>query len=75
MNRLTFSLPAIVTTSFLAAAANAQLPHEKYQLDNGLTVILHPDHSVPRACVNLWYRVGARNEPPGRSVSRTRLST
>lgn len=58
---------ALVATSIFATAANAQLAHEKYQLDNGLTVILHPDHSVPRACVNLWYRVGARNEPPGRS--------
>lgn len=67
MNRLTLTLPAIVTTSIFATAANAQLAHEKYQLDNGLTVILHPDHSVPRACINLWYRVGARNEPPGRS--------
>src|SRR6185369_15261567 len=33
----------------------------------GLTVILHEDHALPSACVNLWYRVGAKNEPPGRS--------
>jgi zinc protease len=43
------------------------LAHEKYQLDNGLTVILHEDHSLPTVSINLWYRVGARNEPPGRS--------
>ncbi len=67
MNRISLTLPALLTTSLLATAANAQLAHEKYQLDNGLTVILHPDNSVPRACINLWYRVGARNEPPGRS--------
>lgn len=44
-----------------------ELKHEKYQLPNGMTVILHEDHSLPVAGVNLWYRVGARNEPPGRS--------
>lgn len=52
----------------LASPALAQsLRHEKYTLDNGLTVILHEDHSIPVATVNIWYRVGAQNEPPGRS--------
>lgn len=50
-----------------AAAAPSILASEKYQLGNGLTVILHPDASLPLAGINLWYRVGARNEPRGRS--------
>gem|GEM_PF-1613 len=57
------SLAAIAFTH----AGFAQLAHEKYQLANGMTVILHQDKSVPRATINLWYRVGARNEPAGRS--------
>jgi predicted Zn-dependent peptidase len=32
-----------------------------------MTVILHEDRSLPRASINTWYRVGARNEPAGRS--------
>lgn len=40
---------------------------EKYQLPNGMTVILHEDHSLPVATINTWYRVGAIDEPPGRS--------
>lgn len=40
---------------------------EKYTLPNGMTVILHEDHTLPVACVNIWYRVGALDEPPGRS--------
>lgn len=64
MPRLISLLAALV----LALPALAQsLPHEKYKLPNGMTVILHEDHSVPVATINIWYRVGARNEPPGRS--------
>ncbi len=43
------------------------LPHEKYQLDNGLTVILHENHKLPQVVTNLWYHVGTREEPKGRS--------
>ncbi|MDF1702700.1 MAG: hypothetical protein P1V36_16250, partial [Planctomycetota bacterium] len=31
------------------------LTHEKYQLTNGLTVILHENHKLPQVAVNLWY--------------------
>ncbi len=43
------------------------IPCETYTLPNGLRVTLMEDHTLPRASVNTWYRVGARNEPPGRS--------
>lgn len=43
------------------------IPFERYTLDNGLTVILHRDPSLPLVAVNLWYHVGPANEPPGRS--------
>lgn len=43
------------------------VPFEKLKLDNGLTLILHPDRRLPIACVNLWYHVGAKDEPAGRS--------
>ena len=40
---------------------------EEYHLDNGLHVILAPDENATAVAVNLWYRAGSRNEPPGRS--------
>jgi zinc protease len=40
---------------------------EKYSLSNGLDVILHEDHSVPVAAVNIWYHVGSQNEEPDRT--------
>ena len=48
-------------------AASQDLPHELYRLDNGLTVILHEDHTAPQAVVNLWYRVGSKDEPRHRT--------
>ena len=51
-----------------AAPLGAQeIEYEKYVLENGLTVILHEDHSLPVVCINTWYYVGAKDEPKGRS--------
>jgi zinc protease len=43
------------------------LPFEKRVLSNGMTLILHQDRRLPLVGVNLWYRVGAKDEPPKRS--------
>ncbi len=59
-----------MTLGFRSSAAEnptTGLACEKYKLDNGMTVILYVDHTLPTAGINLWYRVGARNEPAGRS--------
>jgi predicted Zn-dependent peptidase len=37
------------------------------RLDNGLRLILSPDHTAPVVAVNLWYNVGSRHEPAGRT--------
>lgn len=47
--------------------ADYQLPLTDYTLPNGLRVILAEDHSAPVVAVNIWYRVGAADDPPGRS--------
>jgi len=31
-------------------------------LDNGLTVLVRPSHAIPKVCVELWYKVGSKNE-------------
>ena len=43
------------------------IAYEKVTLSNGLDVILHEDHSIPLAAVNVWYHVGSKNEVPGRT--------
>ena len=47
------------------ALSPATYPVERYTLDNGLTVILHEDHTVPVVCFWQWYKVGSRNERQG----------
>ena len=36
-------------------------------LPNGLRVLMLEDHTVPVVSVEVWYHVGGKNEPPGRS--------
>ncbi|MDQ3938661.1 MAG: insulinase family protein [Chloroflexota bacterium] len=36
-------------------------------LDNGLRVIVAPDHLAPVVAINIWYVVGSRHEQPGRT--------
>jgi zinc protease len=42
-------------------------PIETVQLDNGLRVVVSPDRTVSVVGVNLWYDVGSRHEPEGRT--------
>lgn len=43
------------------------IPFRKYQLANGLIVILHEDHSDPLVTVDVTYHVGSARELEGRS--------
>ncbi|MCP4917148.1 MAG: insulinase family protein [Proteobacteria bacterium] len=59
-----------MTALLLLGAANATeltIPHELYELDNGLTVILAEDHDVPIVQVNVWYHVASKDEVAGRT--------
>jgi predicted Zn-dependent peptidase len=40
---------------------------EKFQLDNGLKVLVHQDTSTPMAVVNVLYNVGAKDEDPNKT--------
>jgi len=42
-------------------------PIEQFTLDNGLRVVLNQDQSVPVVSVSVYYDVGSRNEPEGRT--------
>ncbi len=43
------------------------IPYSKYELENGLTVIIHEDHSDPLAHVDVTYHVGSAREELGKS--------
>ncbi|HKQ70196.1 MAG TPA: pitrilysin family protein [Polyangiaceae bacterium] len=44
-----------------------QLPYEETKLANGLTLVVHEDHALPQVATNLIYRVGSKDEQPGRT--------
>jgi zinc protease len=50
-----------------ATADLPQIPFEKYVLPNGLEVILLEDHRMPEVAVDVWYKVGSRDERPGKT--------
>jgi zinc protease len=47
------------------AEEGPRIPFTKYELDNGMDVILSEDHSVPFVQVNIWYNVGSKDEEEG----------
>lgn len=66
---------ALAAVSAEAATVSESLPdieslrieHEKHVLPNGLTLLVHSDHSVPIVAVNSWYHVGSKDEVRGRT--------
>ncbi len=57
----------VAWTAFFSGVSAEAVPYEKYTLPNGMTVILHEDHTLPMAAVNTWYYVASKDERPGRS--------
>jgi zinc protease len=43
------------------------IPYEAFTLDNGLRVIVHEDRKAPVVAVSVWYRVGSKHEPKGKT--------
>ncbi|WP_420479488.1 M16 family metallopeptidase [Brevundimonas sp. FT23028] len=45
--------------------SEVNIPWSRFQLDNGLTVIVHEDRKAPVVAVSVWYNVGSKDEPAG----------
>lgn len=43
------------------------IPYEAFTLENGLRVIVHEDRKAPVVAVSVWYRVGSKHEPKGKT--------
>jgi zinc protease len=55
------------TSSPPAQPRPLEVPYTAFTLPNGLRVILHEDHTVPVATVNVWYHAGSAREKVGRT--------
>lgn len=56
---------AVAPLSELVEQVN--IPFEQFTLDNGLTVIVHEDRKTPVVGVSVWYGVGSKHEPDGKT--------
>lgn len=64
---LVVTLAIVGSVSLGGAVRPPKFDYQITTLDNGLTVILSEDHSTPIVNFQLWYHVGSKNEPPGRT--------
>ncbi len=72
MFRKTFMLVVLLLSTFFSAMVFSQqkalkIDYEKYQLKNGLKVILHQDKSDPIVAVAILFHVGSNREEKGRT--------
>jgi len=52
----------------LAALVKAvDIPYSEFTLPNGLRVIVHEDHKAPIVALSVWYHIGSKNEPAGKT--------
>ena len=51
----------------LHAKTPVDIPYQQFTLPNGLQVVVHEDHKAPIVAVNVWYHVGSKDEPAGKS--------
>jgi predicted Zn-dependent peptidase len=47
--------------------SRVDIPYETFTLDNGLRVVVHEDRKAPIVAVSVWYNVGSKDEPQGRT--------
>lgn len=59
--------PYVLKERLDPSPGKAIIPYAKYELSNGLTVIVHEDNSSPVVHVEVTYKVGSNRELPGRS--------
>ncbi|MFQ6409690.1 M16 family metallopeptidase, partial [Bacillus amyloliquefaciens] len=63
--------PAATTASVAAPVSqlvrSVDIPYEQFTLPNGLRVIVHTDRKAPVVAVSVWYDVGSKHEPKGKT--------
>lgn len=59
--------PSKLVEKVEAKPGDAKISYAKYELANGLTLLIHEDNSAPVVHVEVTYKVGSSRELPGRS--------
>lgn len=53
--------------SIASLVNQVSLPYEQFTLPNGLRVIVHTDRKAPIVAVSVWYHIGSKDEPKGKT--------
>jgi len=64
---LLVTMTLVCATAVADSSAEIDIPFDKFTLDNGLTVIVHEDRKAPIVAVSIWYHVGSKDEPQGKT--------
>ncbi|MGQ0642093.1 MAG: M16 family metallopeptidase [Gemmatimonadaceae bacterium] len=67
MRLLGLTLALSAASQVAAQSTRLSVPFAIDTLPNGLTLIVHEDHSVPTVATNVWYHVGSGDEKRGRT--------
>ena len=62
-------LAVLTAASVFGQDLNVDIPYKKFDLANGLTLLVHEDHKAPIVAVNVWYHVGSKNEKQGKTTA------
>ncbi|MEN9931534.1 MAG: hypothetical protein RIS17_107, partial [Pseudomonadota bacterium] len=58
---------AVAPASIARLVEQVNLPYEQFTLPNGLRVIVHTDRKAPIVAVSVWYHIGSKDEPAGKT--------
>ncbi|MDQ4421352.1 pitrilysin family protein [Sphingobium sp. DEHP117] len=60
-------VPAFAQASAADLVSKVDIPYSQFTLPNGLRVIVHTDRKAPVVAVSIWYDVGSKHEPKGKT--------
>ncbi len=63
----TFGITQVTSKTGSQKASAEEWAPETFELENGMEVVVIPDHRVPVVTHMVWYRVGSADEPRGKS--------
>ncbi|RMB54695.1 putative Zn-dependent peptidase [Sphingomonas sp. PP-CE-3A-406] len=61
------ALPAAKPAPVADLVKSVDIPYQQFTLKNGLRVVVHTDRKAPVVAVSVWYNVGSKFEPKGKT--------
>ncbi|MFL9840775.1 pitrilysin family protein [Sphingomonas sp. ST-64] len=59
--------PNVAAVPVADLVKRVDIPYEEFRLENGLRVVVHTDRKAPIVGVAVWYNVGSKHEPKGKT--------